>query len=84
MPVTRIPAASSAHPFGLVWLELITALRAFTHHAGACLTVEQATVLINKSERSLSAGIQPLYDRLRFLAPVTYGLRLLSLSAQAC
>jgi len=40
--------------------------------------------LINKSERSLSAGIQPLYDRLRFIAPVTYGLRLLSLSVQAC
>lgn len=44
---------------------LITALRVFTHHAGACLTVEQATVLrpgspnpYNKSERSLSAGCQ--------------------------
>lgn len=37
---------------------------------------------------SLNAHYLPvfnaLYDRLRFVAPVTYGLRLLCLSAQAC
>ena len=71
---------------------LITALRAFTHHAGAYLTVEQATVLTAGNPQPLSTslnahylpGVNALYDRLRFVAPVTYGLRLLCLSAQAC
>ena len=88
VPLTRIAEPLKRPSFRLGRGGLTTALRAFTHHAGAYLSVRHATVLrpgpYNKSERSLSAGIQPLYDRLRFVAPVTYGLRLLSLSAQAC